>query len=867
MALFRQAAWPILIIALLLTVGLATRLVIVAPDFRTDVTEFAPDDDALAGARDRMEADYGAERVTVSIHVAPDDRGNALGWARIQQQHRDLAAIETWSASRGNGVLVSSMSVPDLLQLALDEEANGTALADVADWGELLDLTVDNATRCNADIDDELADVAAFVRAALLSEDLDIAATCDWLDGDRSGPAPEPTASAALWIIDLDPSLDTTYQQRTQAELRDLLDDLGGDLLSYQAASLELVSHDLDDRTGSDLLWLIIVSGIAVLIVLSIAFRTLSGPIYPMVGLTVTLVWTYGGLSIGVAHFTALEVAIAPLILGLGIDYSIHLQRRYIHHRSLGEDAAEAWVSSLEKLLVPLSLAVITTVAAFLASLVSDLPPLRVFGVGSALGVLSAFITSTLVVGALHVVLDGRVARTWKPRGFDQEAAWIRRAATNLRDAQQAHRVWAILIVALLTAGSFAAVTQIDREFDLTDFLADDVPVMVARAHIQDDIEASGWKLVYLMIEAPEGQDVVRDDATLVDAMQQLDDQLHLMRSVVRPTLGSDALGHAAYDGIIPLLRQAIERDAVFGDRHCLGVDGDSLVTQSCYSEGDLAGALGDLSTNTSVGDALRGRTWAQRVDDSAVLDQQGRIVSLRVEILVHAVTSDDSSRAVREIHDLVDRYDVYGDRFVLTPTSQLLELELVLNGLITSQLESTGLSLLVAFLVLWALTGRRVPDVALLVVLPVAIAATWVIGMMALLGLNWNVMTVMVTALTIGIGIDYSIHVWRRFDRLLQNEGKGPWEAVLEMYDTTGAALVLSGVTTMTGFLVLLISPMPIISDFGKITALTVLSSLVLALVLLPVLLAENALRGSENGNGGGPAADDSSAADADAA
>ena len=94
-----------------------------------------------------------------------------------------------------------------------------------------------------------------------------------------------------------------------------------------------------------------------------------------------------------------------------------------------------------------------------------------------------------------------------------------------------------------------------------------------------------------------------------------------------------------------------------------------------------------------------------------------------------------------------------------------------------------------------------------------------------------------MVTALTLGIGIDYSIHMWRRFEVELEKRGSH-WSALQAAMETTGVALMLSAVTTMAGFAVLLFSPMPVIQDFGLITAVTVLFSLLLALVLLPVLV-----------------------------
>jgi len=97
--------------------------------------------------------------------------------------------------------------------------------------------------------------------------------------------------------------------------------------------------------------------------------------------------------------------------------------------------------------------------------------------------------------------------------------------------------------------------------------------------------------------------------------------------------------------------------------------------------------------------------------------------------------------------------------------------------------------------------------------------------------------MTVMVTALTLGIGIDYSIHMWRRFEVELSRRNNH-WDALRASISTTGVALIMSALTTSLGFMVLLFSPMPVIQDFGLITAITVVFSLLLALVLLPVLM-----------------------------
>ena len=100
-----------------------------------------------------------------------------------------------------------------------------------------------------------------------------------------------------------------------------------------------------------------------------------------------------------------------------------------------------------------------------------------------------------------------------------------------------------------------------------------------------------------------------------------------------------------------------------------------------------------------------------------------------------------------------------------------------------------------------------------------------------------------MVTALSLGIGIDFSIHMWKRLELELEREDVSREEALASAMSTTGVALIMSGLTTSLGFMVLIFSPMPVIQDFGVITAVTVAFALLLTLFVLPVLveLTEN--------------------------
>ncbi|MED5351028.1 MAG: MMPL family transporter, partial [Candidatus Thermoplasmatota archaeon] len=552
--------------------------------------------------------------------------------------------------------------------------------------------------------------------------------------------------------------------------------------------------------------------------------------LFPFIGLTYALIWTYGLMNLFGGRFTALEVAVAPLVLGLGIDYSIHLQRRFASYLESEEDTSKAWMATCGHLFAPLTLAVVTTIAAFLANLFSPLDPIRYFGLALAIGVISAFVSSTLVVGSLHVLFSKTSENTPRTLELPRLSSWL----SSLHREQQA----AILLGTIIISGaSIIGATGLETEFDLTDFLDEDMEIMQSRGMLEDSYESAGWKFIYVLMEPADGESIPGDDKLLAELrgmhsdFESNDQVVGTQSRTASPT----------YEGPYVVLRDAILRNVSFGEKYGLKVfKGDGQV----YAEGSLNLALvyADLGQNNSVADPLTGDTWADRVNHTVHLENN-QIVYLRNEIMVDARTSADSNKVVDDFELMLGTTDeagkprgVLANHAIIHLTGDLVQLDHVLTALNTSQLNSTAFSLFASLVVLFLLTRKIVPT--LIVLLPVVIATLWVVGSMIILGLKWNVLTVMVTALSIGIGIDYTIHMWRRYERN-KAEGMERREALEDSIATTGVALIISSATTALGFIVLMLSRMPLIQDFGLITALTVISSLVLCLVVLPVLLS----------------------------
>lgn len=151
-------------------------------------------------------------------------------------------------------------------------------------------------------------------------------------------------------------------------------------------------------------------------------------------------------------------------------------------------------------------------------------------------------------------------------------------------------------------------------------------------------------------------------------------------------------------------------------------------------------------------------------------------------------------------------------------------------------QTESIGTTVAVAIAVLalffW-ITIRQ-PALALVAVGPTVIVLIAVLGTMALLGIPYTIITSIITALSIGIGVDYTIHMIHRyreeFTRL-----RNPERAAIETLSATGSALLGSALTTGLGIGVLALSPLAASQQFGITAAIAIAYSLIVSVLIVP--------------------------------
>ncbi|MCP5035058.1 MAG: MMPL family transporter, partial [Actinomycetia bacterium] len=140
----------------------------------------------------------------------------------------------------------------------------------------------------------------------------------------------------------------------------------------------------------------------------------------------------------------------------------------------------------------------------------------------------------------------------------------------------------------------------------------------------------------------------------------------------------------------------------------------------------------------------------------------------------------------------------------------------------------------LCALLAAWFM---RSPKYGLAAVAPILLVVGWVYGFMYLADYKINVITATIAAIAVGVGIDYSTHFTMRFREEFEGE-PSRFPALRRAGEGTGGALAISALSSIIGFSVMALAPMPIFVTFGVLTAVMIAFSLLVSLVVLPSVL-----------------------------
>jgi uncharacterized protein len=146
------------------------------------------------------------------------------------------------------------------------------------------------------------------------------------------------------------------------------------------------------------------ISALFVFIAVGIVFGSIVAAFVPMASIVLSIIWLYGAMGYFDLPISTLAGGVAAMVIGIGVDYSIHLRNKYEYERKKGESVKFAVEDTMANTGYVLTHVTIVTGLAFLAFMLGDMPEMGRFGLLMALGVTLAFILSVVGLPALFIV-------------------------------------------------------------------------------------------------------------------------------------------------------------------------------------------------------------------------------------------------------------------------------------------------------------------------------------------------------------------------------------------------------------------------------------------------------------------------------
>ncbi len=564
--------------------------------------------------------------------------------------------------------------------------------------------------------------------------------------------------------------------------------------------------------------------GLALLLIavlLLLFTRTISDMLLALAGLFMAIIWivgTEGWLgpnALGViGPPSSLSTMVPVIIISLTVDYAIQAVSHYREQRVAGRPVVEAVRKGLSNVTIPLMLAAVTTMVSLLVTLFSPIGVIADFGVVAAMGVGMALIVMLTLLPAGRTIID----RRRESRGTLKPARPISNALPGIPRMAEVLGRWVtrrpapyIVGVVLVTIGLGYAATGLTSEFSIKDVLPRGGNVMKDMNTLEASVGGS-TEVASVLVKAE-----VTESRTLLnlhDLTRAFEDEQRRPPAAAGPMQGS-------YEAVI--------RDWTTDS----GEPGDKYDPE-----------LEALFREASPGVELDPDLMQELVDK--LIDREPGLAHFLVNdpegvdtILLQFPAYFDEPGRSRMLQGEIEELWL-GDDAAVTATSGNVVAVAVTDQITEGQTEAIATTIAVALsiLTIFFWVTLRQPTLGLVAVGPIVFVLVSVLGTMALLGIPYTLVTSIITALSIGIGVDYTIHVIHRYREEFARL-RNPEQAAIQTLSTTGSALLGSALTTAFGFGVLAASPLAASQQFGITATITIVYSLVVSiLVVLPAMV-----------------------------
>jgi len=628
-----------------------------------------------------------------------------------------------------------------------------------------------------------------------------------------------------------------------ELEMNDVVKGMEFQDVEAHALGQAVLDNEINDASNESTSQLLVLVVFLVIGVLLATFRSPLDVKLTMIALSLAIIWSNGFASLLDFEPSFFAIIVPILLVGLGVDYGIHIIMRYREDLIEEWDIKKASASSIMYVGSALLLATTTTMVGFLSNVTSDITPIREFGIQVALGVLSAFVIFVTFIPACRVLVD-----TWyqnkgtKPLSEKNIELMKEKKEDNIEDTnsylnyfmgigakvslENPEKVLAVVTVITLIAGATA--TGISTEFDFNDFLPEEVEITQHFHYLQDEFSTSNeFSFIY-----------ISGSVATFDVFNEMNNTQYELADGDKWVNTDQSAMFSPLNGM---------RDLANDNSEINPFDFYNNTFEELFNSKDKNGDLVP-DTDEDVRELLdwimigEGKTIPNMVSNFIYYDEEEddytvayilvntKSKNAYFEEVVNELEKDTTPLENLEKQGKVDSVVVTGPPAIF---------DVVINTINETMIGSIAYTILLSFIILtavfWYTDGQ--PLLGILSMLPVLLVLVWILGTMVTIGYTLNVMTILIGALTVGLGVTYAIHISHRFIEEMEHHHSLE-KAVNNTVKNTGSALFGAAMTTVLGFGVLFFAILPPMKQFGTMTALTILYSFLSSVWVLPSML-----------------------------
>ncbi len=613
----------------------------------------------------------------------------------------------------------------------------------------------------------------------------------------------------------------------------------------------------------SDLTLATTVGFAAVILLFMISFRRVLGPVCAGICLAMAIVFTLAFATLWPGHLNLISMVFLEILIGLGIDFGIHLISRYDEERTYGTAPAPALEAALGLTGRASAAGAMTTVLAFMATLLTDFEGIREFGVIASVGILCCLATMLLVLPAMVVIADrGAGGLTRRPR-----PGWARTRPAVKLDHWAVRRPRRLVLVSLGLAAFVLLVgwRKLHYSGNLLDLQATNLEsVLYANDLVQGDTIAQ------IVADTPEQlEDYARKVTALTDVVDHTESapvfqdeklaEIARIASVVaavpsdhpeppapspRECLAGLVRGLHAFEGALEEAKNA----AVFaGKLHRADIEG--IETIEARIDAIAAAARPDGPSAEKRGASLVAWEKAFRAELLALMEK------LRRESTeARRVTAADLPPVLRDrfvgrtgklLLHVFPKKPIFDDAPLAEFVTEIQKVAPSLTGA-PVQIHETSVRMkqgyekagYLAFLAIaiYLLVHFRSPAFAAITLAALVTGIAIGIGLVALEGETINPANMLAIPLTLGIGVCYAIQLVHRHRQASARPSVAGPQPVIAT--STGRGVILSAGTNVVGFGALALAHHRGTASIGYAITFGVLGCSIAALFFLPALL-----------------------------